>query len=205
MGREAECNCDWSGATFRVKALIEPPDLILRGRIRRRLPLAELKNVHAKGELLCFEFHGENITLTLGGALAPKWVAAIAAPPVTLAKKLGITPETYVRMLGNLDDRALEDALQTARGVTVNRSGDLIIARVNTRQTISKVLKSAAVELAGGTPIWFVYPKGPDHAIDEFDVRSMGLDAGLVDTKVASVSARLTALRFVKRETPRSK
>jgi hypothetical protein len=205
MGREAECTCNWSGTTARVKALIEPPDLILRGRMRRRLPLADLKNVHADGELLRFDFDGESVTLTLGSALAPKWVAAIAAPPVTLSKKLGITPEIYVRMIGNLDDRALEDALQTARGVTVNRSGDLIIARVNTRQTISKALKSAAAELADGTPIWFVYPKGPDHAIDEFDVRSLGLAAGLVDTKVASVSPRLTALRFVKRKTPRSK
>ncbi|UWZ83337.1 DUF3052 domain-containing protein [Occallatibacter riparius] len=202
MGREAQCDCNWSGVTARVKALIEPPDLILRGGLHRRLPLAALANVRVEGELLCFEFKKENISLALGKTLAPKWVAAIAAPPVTVAKKLGITPDIDVRMIGNLDDRDLEDALQAARAVKVNRSGDLIIARVNTRQGISAALKSAAAELAGGTPIWFVYPKGPDHPIDEFDVRSMGLDAGLVDTKVASVSARLTALRFVKRKNP---
>jgi hypothetical protein len=203
MGREAQCTCNWSGTTADVKALIEPPDLLLRGGLHRHLPLAELKNVRADGEHLCFEFNGERITLALGNALAVKWVAAIAAPPVTLAKKLGITPETYVRMLGNLDDPALEDALETAKGVTVNRSGDLIIARVNTRQYISKVLRSAAAELASGTPIWFVYRKGPGHPVREDLVRAMALDAGLVDNKVASVSTRLTALRFVKRRSPR--
>jgi hypothetical protein len=204
MGREAQCTCNWSGTTAHVKALIEPPDLIVRGGLRRRLPLAELGNVHVESELLCFECNGEKITLALGNALAVKWVAAIAAPPVTLAKKLGITPEIYVRMLGNLDDRALEGALETAKGVHVNRSGDLIIARVNTRQNISKVLRSAAAELADGTPIWFVYRKGPGHPLREDLVRAMALDAGLVDNKVASVSSRFTALRFVKRHSPRS-
>ena len=204
MGREAECDCNWAGTTARVRALIEPPELIVRGGLRRRLPLAELKNVRTDGELLRVEFKGESITFTLGKALAPKWVAAIAAPPVTLAKKLGITPEIYVRMIGDLDDTAIEDALQTARGVTVNRSGDLIIARVDTRQAVSNVLKSAAAELLNGTPIWFVYPKGPNHPIGESDVRSMALAAGLVDTKVASVSSRLTALRFVKRRSSRN-
>lgn len=204
MGREAQCTYNCSGTTANVKALIEPPDLILRGGLRRRLPLAELKNVHVESELLCFEFNGERISLALGNALAIKWVAAIAAPPVTLAKKLGITPEIYVRMLGNLDDRALEDALETAKGVTVNRSGDLIIARVNTRQNVSKVLRSTAAELAGGTPLWFVYRKGPGHPLREDLVRAMALDAGLVDNKVAAVSSRFTALRFVKRRSPRS-
>jgi hypothetical protein len=204
MGREAQCTCNLSGTTAQVKALIEPPDLILRGGLRRSLPLAELKNVHVESDLLCFEFNGERITLALGNALAEKWVAAIAAPPVTLAKKLGITPQIYVRMLGNLDDPALEDALETAKGVSVNRSGDLIIARVNTRQNISKVLTSAAAELADGTPIWFVYRKGPGHPLREDLVRAMALDAGLVDNKVASVSSRFTALRFVKRRSAQS-
>lgn len=40
MGREATCTCDWNGIQAEVKALIEPPELILRGAIRRRIPIA---------------------------------------------------------------------------------------------------------------------------------------------------------------------
>lgn len=204
MGREAQCTCNWSGTVAQVKALIEPPDLILRGGIRRRLPFPELEKVHAEGERLCFEFAGERISLTLGKAAAAKWAQAITAPPPSLAKKLGITPETHVRMLGSVDDGALHDALATAKQVD-NRKGDLIIARVNSPDEIAHALKSAAKELSVGTSIWFVYPKGSGHPLNENDVRAMGLAAGVVDTKVAAVSPRLTALRFNKRRNPASK
>jgi hypothetical protein len=53
--------------------------------------------------------------------------------------------------------------------------------------------------LAEGVPIWFIYRKGPGHALNENLVRSRALDVGIVDTKVSAVSRDLTALRFVKR------
>jgi hypothetical protein len=204
MGREAQCICNWSGTAAQVKALIEPPDLILRGGIRRRMPLSELKNVRADGENLLFSFESERISIAVGSVRAAKWAQAITAPPPSLAKKLGITPETHVRMLGTADDGALHDALVTAKQVD-NRKGDLIIARVDAPDDIAHALRSAAKELATGAPIWFVYPRGPGRPLNENGVRAMGLASGLVDTKVAAVSPRLTALRFVKRRNPPSK
>jgi hypothetical protein len=56
--------------------------------------------------------------------------------------------------------------------------------------------------LAARVPIWFIYPKGKGHALSENDVRSAGLAAGIVDTKVAAVSPTLTGLRFVLRRAP---
>jgi hypothetical protein len=199
MGREATCTCNWAGANAQVKALIEPPELILRGGIRRRLPLAELKNVQASGGNLHFQFAGESVSLALGGALAAKWAQAVTAPPPSLAKKLGIASQSTICVIGEIDDVALHDALAAAQPIA-NSKADLIIARVDTPGELAHALKSAAKELAAGKPIWFVYPKGRGHALAENDVRTMGLTAGLVDTKVASVSPRLTALRFVKRK-----
>ena len=49
MGREAECDCDWNGTKARVKALIEPPELILRGSLKQRIPFAEMKHVRVDG------------------------------------------------------------------------------------------------------------------------------------------------------------
>src|SRR5579863_4149713 len=91
MGREAECTCDWNGTRAKVKALVEPPDLILRGELRRRVPYAQMRHVRADRDRLCFEFEKESVSLELGNGLALKWVQYLTAAPPTLAKKLGIT------------------------------------------------------------------------------------------------------------------
>lgn len=198
MGREAMCGCKWAGAAAQVKALIEPPDLILRGELRRRLPLSELQNVRVDGDQLRFTFRSEEVSITLGSEMAPKWALAVSATPPSLAKKLGIVADETIRLIGKVDDRALEDALAVATQVSKSR-GDLIVARVDTPGDLARALKSCADDLPRGIPIWFVYPKGRGHAINDGIVRETALAAGMVDTKVAAVSPRLTALRFVKR------
>ena len=203
MGREVQCMCDWNGETAGVDALLEPPELILRGEIRRRLPFRELRQVRAEVSALRFKFGSDVVTLKLGAAIAEKWAKAILAPPPSLAKKLGITPELTVWVIGTVDDAALETALREAR--TVARKGaDVIVARVNTAAELARDFKSTAKETSAGVPIWIVYRKGPGHAIGEADVRSAGLAAGIVDVKVASVSPQLTGLKFMKRRNPKS-
>src|SRR5215472_12135337 len=131
MGREAECTCNCAGQIAKVKALIEPPELILRGGIKRKMPLAKLEEVRAQGDSLRFRFEGEEIAIEIGSALAAKWVKAITTSPPSLAKKLGVSGETRVQMIGAVDDDALREALDAAARVS-KASGDLIVARVNT-------------------------------------------------------------------------
>jgi hypothetical protein len=199
MGREAICTCDWDGTKAEVKALIEPPELILRGGVRRRIPIAAMKQIRADGERLRFTFNGEAVALDLGSDVAVKFAKALTTPPPSLAKKLGITAESVVRMIGEVDDKALEKATSEAKEVT-SRNGNVILARVDTPGDLTGALKKAANDLDQGVPIWFIYPKGPGHALNEHIVRATGLSAGIVDTKVAAVSPALTALRFVKRK-----
>jgi hypothetical protein len=203
MGREANCLCDWNGETARVKALVEPPELILRGEIRRKLPFSALRKVRAEHGALRFEFGSDVVTLKLGQAAAEKWAKAILTPPPSLAKKLGITPESTVWVIGTVDDAALESALGEARKAS-RKDANVIVARVNTATELAQAFKSAAKDTSAGIPIWIVYRKGPGHAINEADARSAGLAAGIVDVKIASVSAQLTGLKFVKRRNPKS-
>jgi hypothetical protein len=49
-------------------------------------------------------------------------------------------------------------------------------------------------------PIWMVYAKGPGHPLNESAIRSYLRTNGMMDTKVASVSSELTALRFTIRK-----
>ncbi len=199
MGRQANCSCNWNGDAAAVRALIEPPELILRGAIRRRIPFAKMKRVSAYGRALCFEFEGDKVQLSLGEAVAAKWARAILEPPPSLAKKLGITLGSRVRFIGDQDDGALREALAGAEIVT-RAKADLIVARVNTPPELSLAISRAAPSVLDGAALWIVYRKGPGHAINESDVRAAGLGAGIVDVKVASVSPVLTALKFVKRK-----
>jgi hypothetical protein len=204
MGREAECLCKWAGKSARVKALLEPPDLILRGELRRRIPFASMERTAADETGLHFRIGSDAVTLILDRATAAKWASATLAAPPSLAKKLGIAPGSKVRIIGTIDDDALDHALTQAQTVTCGNAS-LIIARVDTPKQLAEALRKTTTLCAEGVPLWIVYRKGPGYPINESDVRSSGLAAGIVDVKVASVSAVLTALKFVKRKNPPKK
>ncbi|HEY6491626.1 MAG TPA: hypothetical protein VIY99_21035 [Terracidiphilus sp.] len=199
MGQEAMCVCRWKEVAFEVKAFMEPPELILRGGLRRRIPFAAMQEVRADGDTLRFTVATESFALALGDSLAAKWAQAFLKPPPSLAKKLGITPETTVRVIGTVDDAALAKALSEAKAVSA-RDGDVIVARVNSPANLATALARATKGLERGAPIWLIHRKGPGHALNESIVRSTALAAGIVDTKVAAVSAALTGLRCVKRK-----
>ncbi|HTW61743.1 MAG TPA: hypothetical protein VMD55_08025 [Terracidiphilus sp.] len=203
MGREAQCVCEWNGVAARVKALLEPPELILRGEIKRRVPFSAMKQIAVLGARLRFRVEGEAVSLELGEALAGRWAQALLKPPPTLAQKLGIAPGCAVRIFGSIDDEALKIAFQDARKETRGAPKgkiDVIVARVNTAAQIREAWRKAAAQVENGAALWMVYPKGRGHAINEADVRDAGLAAGFVDVKVAAVSAALTGLKFVRRQ-----
>lgn len=198
MGREAQCECELNGARSRVKALIEPPELILRGETRRRIPFSAMTEIRADGEKLRFAYGSDRYALAVGPAMAEKWEKALTTPPPTLAKKLGIADDTVVRVIGAVDDDALRSALHSAKVIS-DTNAEVILARVNTPAELAAALRAARKQLAARVPIWFIYPKGRGRALSENEVRSTALETGIVDTKVCSVSSTLTALRFVRR------
>lgn len=198
MGREALCACTWNGKKHQVKVLLEPPELIVRGEIRRRIPLSSIENLKAEGDHLLLSCDGDSISLQLGSAMAAKWAEAMLKPAPTLAKKLGISSDVMVQMIGPVDDPAIADALKQGKAVSQNK-GDLIVARIDTPADLAGALRKTAGQLAAGVPVWFIYRKGPGHPLNENLVRTTALATGIVDTKVASVSAEFSALRFVKR------
>ena len=133
MGREAICTCDWNGETARVKALLEPPEMILRGELRSASSLREDEagKRAAGGDLSLQGLARTTLDSALGGRLASKWAEAILKPPPTLAMKLGILPGIEGRLVGKIDDKALSDALSEAQVVS-RGAMQLIVARANT-------------------------------------------------------------------------
>jgi hypothetical protein len=195
MGREAICTCDWAGTVAEVKALLETNELILRGGIRKRVPFSQIKEVKLQPDCLCFRVGGEAVELSLGFSAAGKWAAAITSPPPSLSRKLGIANTTVVRTIGDMRDENLNAALAEAGRISA-RDADLIVAFVDTPESLRAALQQARSQLMKAVPIWIVYAKGPGHALNESVIRSALRSSGMMDTKVASVSSQLTALRF---------
>jgi hypothetical protein len=199
VGREATCTCIWNGKKGTVKALIEPPDLILRGELRHRIPIARMQAVKAERDQLRFVIEGEVVSLLLGSEAAARWADTLLKPPPSLAQKLGISADKTVWMIGTIDEANLKAALTEAKSVS-RRDGELILARIDTPTDLQSALARAADQLRAGVPIWFIYRKGSGHPLNENLVRSIALETGIVDTKVAAVSTEFSALRFVKRK-----
>jgi hypothetical protein len=194
MGREAICDCTFAGTTTKVKALLESEELILRGDIHLRAPLHTLHHVRVESASLCFNLDVGAVRLDLGVAAAKSWAKKIKSVPPSLSDKLGITGK-IVRAIGPITDRALDFALTSAARISA-RDPDLILSYVDTPESLATTLRAAKAQLARSIPIWLIYRKGPGHPLNESAIRTTLRANGLMDTKVASVSAELTALRF---------
>jgi hypothetical protein len=193
MGREATCQVKWGPEEGLCKVQLEGDELIVRLGMRRRVPLSSLVNLAVVGDNLVFRVGKDRIELHLGSAVAERWAKAIETPGPTLAKKLGISSTTKLQVIGAVQSEELKRAIAEA-GTVVEKKADLVVVCVNSKSEIDQYLKKKTFIC----PLWVVYPKGPLSEAKESEVRDLLRSRGFIDTKVASVSAKLTALRFVK-------
>jgi hypothetical protein len=201
MGREATCRCEWGGEEAEVRALLETDALILRGGMRRSIQFASMEAVLVQGESLQFRVGPDTFALKLGAKAAASWAKAIAEPP-TLAKKLGISSGTRIAVFGVVDDAALQEAFAQAASEG-GGAVQLIFLVVRTAEELQSQLDRSNGLVSTDSAIWVVFPKGKNKAIGEMLVRETLRALGMVDTKVASVSHQLTALRFSPRRPER--
>jgi hypothetical protein len=197
VGREARCAASWGARSGDVTALLEPTELIVRGAFRARAPIGALREVRADGDTLRFRAGDDDVALVLGRAAAPRWAAAIAKPPPSLAAKLGIAAGTRVLVEGAIDDDGLAAAL--AAGTPAGAGDpDLIVARVDDADELARIASEHRALLDQRVPLWVVYTKGKRAPLGETAVRALLRERGLMDLKVASVSDVLTALQFAR-------
>jgi hypothetical protein len=156
-----------------------------------------MKGVRVSGDELLFAVGAEKITLGLGAKAAASWAKKIATPPPTLRQKLGISTEAKVLVIGPVSDTSLKDAL---RGVTASSpdAARLSVAVVEDEAALEKALASHA-RLAAKLPIWIAHRKGPASPFGDNAVRRVMRQRGFIDSKVAAVSAELSATRYAKR------
>src|SRR5579859_1499676 len=195
MGREATCHCKWGAEEGDCKVLLEGRELILRSPLRRRVSLSAISRVAARGSNLVFTVGQDQVQLCLGLDAAQRWAKAIQTSPPSLAAKLGISPATRLSVVGNIESDELKQAIAEAAPAS-GKQVDLVLLCVNSQSELEQCFATRTYT----SPLWIVYPKGARSEVKESGLRDFLRRRGFVDTKVASVSARLTALRFVKRK-----
>ncbi|MFB2598880.1 hypothetical protein ACEXQE_13885 [Herbiconiux sp. P17] len=179
-----------------VKALLESREVVLRGPLRRVLPIDGLRDVVADGDRLRFRHEKEQYELTVGPAVAARWAKKILTPPPTLAAKLGISSERPALVIGQVTDARLVDALLGA-----SSDGDvgppplLAVAEIDDAEGLERAL----ADLPPGLPIWIAHRKGRGVDFGEAAVRQRMRSLGFIDTKVSAVSDARTATRYAPR------
>jgi hypothetical protein len=194
MGREATCQCTWGEVEANCKVLLEGAAMIFRLGIRRRIPLSSLKEVSTHGDDLVFRVGEDRVSLHLGSDQAQRWAKAIVAPLPSLARKLGISADTRLRLVGEVQCKELETAIAEAGDVS-GKNPDLLLICGEQQDEIFNALHRCIKDQTA-IPIWVVYPKGPRSEVKESALRDLLRGHGFMDTKVAAVSAKFTALRF---------
>ncbi len=196
MGQEADCQVRFNNKVATGKALLETDEIIFRGDFRLVIPLKSILAIEAADGILTVTAPTGTAAFKLGPR-AEKWAHKIRNPR-TLADKLDVKPGLRVSLCGVSDAafRAQLDARVTgiAEGKPAKDS-DLIFLGAEKENDLAKI-PTLQKSLKSNGAIWIVYPKGKKE-ITESAVRGAGLQAGLVDVKVARFSETHTALKFV--------
>ena len=196
MGRELPCTVNFEGKTAKGKALLETAELVFRGDLRLKIPLASVNLVAAQDGGLHVQWAEGTAVFELGGN-AVKWAHKILHPK-SVSEKLGIKPGLTISVDGRFDRSFLADLNNRATAFSdrrVIKNSDLIFFGTERSSELKHTLQLAA-SLSSAGALWIVYPKGRQE-ITEAQVLHAGKRAGLVDVKVVSFSPTHTALKFV--------
>jgi hypothetical protein len=120
---------------------------------------------------------------------------------VSLPKKLGLKEGDVIALSGAPDGFAARLEGATAR-TSLRGRADLVILFVFEQAELERCLPGAIRSIADGGSLWIAWPKrasGVSSDLTQVVVRRVGMDAGLVDFKVASFDETWSGLRFARR------
>jgi hypothetical protein len=128
-------------------------------------------------------------------------MAGYSGTPLT--KKLGIKEGFRVSLVG-APERFREELSDLPPGVTfvtsVGAQLDVILFFVKSQAELTRNFPRLASKLKPNGMLWIAWPKkasGVETDLADYNVRQIGLDAGLVDVKVCAVNEVWSGLKFV--------
>jgi hypothetical protein len=194
MGREAKTAVD-DGATRAEARLHLDSETLTIGppfRLKLRLDAVDRCVVGEGG----FEIASgpAQLSIALSAKDAAAWAKAILNPP-SLATKLGLKPGLHVAAIGALPAEVAALLPEAGRHDRLPKTIDapLILAMVPAALPVKDLGKLRTI-LSPGAAAWLIYEKGVTNG-DRLILAARA--AGLKDTKVAKISDRFAALRFI--------
>lgn len=181
-----------AGQSGMGKIVLEATELVLRGAIKSRIARTELTGFAVQADDLVVQTPAGALRVTLGGAQAALWVTALQKPMPSLAAKLGITPQSPARVIGNLSDASLIDALQGC----ISTDSTLFIAELPDQAAFEAAL--AVIASQPHARFWGVKRKGAQAGFSDADLRTQMRAAGFNDSKSCGVSALHSATRYAR-------
>ena len=192
MGAELNCRVTWGKESGVGKALLETHEILFRGTFRLKIPFGSITGLQANDGKLVVKFPDGPATFELGDA-AEKWRYKILHPR-TLMDKLGVKPGSRVNLDGITDEDFLKQ-LDARTPVAAKSECDIVFFGASTQAALRK-LPAMQERIKSNGAIWVIYPKGRKE-ITEIGVIRAGREAGLVDVKIASVSATHTGMKMM--------
>lgn len=113
--------------------------------------------------------------------------------------KLGVKPGAKIALVGVHDADFLKELRSRTSDITERRPSapcDLVFVAAATRKDLDRISQVKGWIEPNGA-VWVVRPKGGRSELRDTDVIEAGLDAGLVDNKIASFSETHGAMRLV--------
>jgi hypothetical protein len=197
MGQEAKCAARIAGKRATGRLQLETDRLLFRSPSSRLdIQIGEISKARAENGNLIISAKRQTHEFDLGDA-AERWVNRIKHPK-SLTDKLGVKPEARVTYLGQVDKFLVSEIEKAKAKVSMKRSArdqDLIFLGVEKTAELRQLKGlDAAIKSNGG--IWIIFPKGLPE-LKDVTVIAEAKANGLVATKVARVSDRLTGMKLV--------
>jgi len=188
MGREIECRAHFDGQSADGKALLELNEIIFRGGMRFRVPLAGAKPSARNGQLRV-DFPGGSARFDLGPA-AEDWAHRILHPKSRI-EKLGIKTASRVCVI-NVQDSSFASELDGRGIVKAQKNCDAVFFGAESPADLKK-FKPLISRLKPDGALWIIRPKGAETSVTERAVSAACKAIGLVEVKVVSFSSTHTA------------
>jgi hypothetical protein len=123
----------------------------------------------------------------------------VAETTKPLLDRLGVKPGMRVAVLGIDDAEFMKQLRGRAADIVLGKPRkvcDIVFLGANNARDLER-LKVAKHWIEPNGAVWVIRPKGPLSPLKDTDLIQAGLDAGLVDNKIASFSDSHGAMRFV--------
>jgi hypothetical protein len=196
MGLERPCHAIIGGRRLEGVAHLDTGELRFSSAPPLRIPLGKNVRVEARRGRLEVEWPGGAASFDLGKD-AEAWALTIRYPRGRL-EKLGIRAESIVSVIGVPDGTFADELAARTSHVTTGRirkGAQIVVGGMRTLTDLDRLSAWRDAIVEDGA-IWVVWTKG-QKALTETHVRDAAKAQGLVDVKVMSFSAELSALKLV--------